>query len=102
MSRPSAMHSSSSSSALDVLSMVLGPTSNAFVVAGKLGMCASPHFPSMPSFEEACRDGHLEEAKRLFGAGGVDIHADDDFAFKWAVRREIDQGCGKAKQEWCT
>ena len=38
----------------------------------------------MSEFVVACKQGNLQEAQRLYGLGGVDIHADNESAFRWA------------------
>ena len=31
-----------------------------------------------------CENGHMDVAKRIFSLGGVNIHADDEYAFYWS------------------
>lgn len=36
----------------------------------------------MNKFITYCETGELEKAKELYGLGGIDIHAEDDYAFR--------------------
>jgi hypothetical protein len=50
--------------------------------------------PQWEAFRFACYNGRLEMAQWIYSLGGVDYHAQDEWAFRWACY------CGRSDIVW--